>query len=59
MKQANAILQKSCGKLAVILEAMNNGHLSEETQFGLRSVIEEVKSDVESVGAMVQADQRQ
>jgi len=59
MKQADAILEKTCGKLAIITGAMKNGSLSEEAQSGLLSLIQGIKSDIERAGAIIQAIQRE
>lgn len=51
MNQSDSILQKSSGKLELVIEAMRTGDLNENALYGLRAILGEVKDSLDSVGA--------
>jgi hypothetical protein len=52
MNQVNKILQKTSGKIEVILAAMENGCLTEEAQHGVQVMLSDMKADIEEAGAI-------
>lgn len=54
-KQADRILQKSSGKLEVVIEALRSGELNENAQFGLQAILCEIKDEVDKTSAILHA----